>query len=453
MKPPPSAATQAGRELFCPAFLKAISLGARAGAERLRGDEPFLFPHHLLSSWCGVRCSRSLTTLSAASPECTRGSPLPVSARLSDKACSAGPALRRVRRAAARFAALSCTVVACTIAPISAAVGMQFQISGRTVMATGDIVAGDATRFWAFIRQQGIADDEDDVTIRLSSGGGSVLEGIALGTAFREARVETMVPRGDQCASACALAFLGGTRRLATGVDVGRRLEFGATLGFHGFRVAAEAVRLENETLDISRVLSGLILEYAARMGAIDLGWIARSLTVPPGDLLIVRMPADVQALRITLDGLPRAMPADWHVNVCRLAIAGMNPVLDGWGERVVGTGQPIPTIRALRNAIVWGRFPNGPVARFAEGLSDGTAIDLALGSDFNLDRRRPILDVRTVPLERGAGFYFDRCVAVRSGTDITAILIDDVSNRLHRRDFSGQEARLAVFNPRADLW
>jgi hypothetical protein len=51
-------------------------------------------------------------------------------------------------------------------------------------------------------------------TVEFSGKGGSLLAGIRIGTLIRAKKFITMVPDGAQCASACALAWLGGTRRL-----------------------------------------------------------------------------------------------------------------------------------------------------------------------------------------------------------------------------------------------
>jgi len=61
-------------------------------------------------------------------------------------------------------------------------------------------------------------------TVEFSGKGGSLLAGIRIGTLIRAKKFITVVPDGAQCASACALAWLGGTRRL-----IGEH----ATVGFH----------------------------------------------------------------------------------------------------------------------------------------------------------------------------------------------------------------------------
>src|ERR1700733_10871252 len=60
--------------------------------------------------------------------------------------------------------------------------------------------------------------------VSFSSDGGSLIAGLQIGEIIRLKNFSTLVPEGAQCASACALAWLGGTRRL-----MGSR----AQVGFH----------------------------------------------------------------------------------------------------------------------------------------------------------------------------------------------------------------------------
>ncbi len=58
----------------------------------------------------------------------------------------------------------------------------------------------------------------------LSSGGGYLQDGYALGDLFRKNKINTRVTGGQKCASSCAIAFLGG---------VFRKMDFDAELLFH----------------------------------------------------------------------------------------------------------------------------------------------------------------------------------------------------------------------------
>ena len=61
-------------------------------------------------------------------------------------------------------------------------------------------------------------------TVAFQSQGGHLLAGIRIGTVIRSKKFATVVPDAAECASACALAWLGGTRRF-----VGKE----AMVGFH----------------------------------------------------------------------------------------------------------------------------------------------------------------------------------------------------------------------------
>ena len=84
-------------------------------------------------------------------------------------------------------------------------------IDGREttiISVKGEIKPGDDEKF------TGMADGKGDAVVILDSPGGNVLAGIQIGEAIRRNGYSTLVPRGLQCASACALAWLGGRTRL-----------------------------------------------------------------------------------------------------------------------------------------------------------------------------------------------------------------------------------------------
>jgi hypothetical protein len=344
--------------------------------------------------------------------------------------------------------------VACTTAAFSAAFSMEYRLVGKTIYATGAVADGDATKLQKLIQDNDVGSGFDDYAIRLNSPGGLTLEGMKIGRALRAARIQTLVAQGDSCASACALVFLGGTSRYATGIGIGRRLAFGAHLGFHGFRAPDDSVRFENETLSLGRIVAALILEYAAEMKGVDLGWLAASLNVAPEDLTYVTRPADFRALSIVLDAMPNNAPPDWFLNACRLVVKSRLPVLDDVNRRVTSRSAVIPTIKSLREILVTGRFGVQASSAAPVRLSDSDAIDLALGAPFHLNDRKPILDARSVGLERGGGFYYDKCVAIRTRQGIAVFLIDEAGSfDLPHFEFHGQDAKLAMYDDNTPLW
>ena len=67
--------------------------------------------------------------------------------------------------------------------------------------------------------------------VSFNSEAGNLLAGFLIGQTIREKKFATAVKRGDQCASACGLAWLAGSRRF---------LEPGARIGFRAARDSAE---------------------------------------------------------------------------------------------------------------------------------------------------------------------------------------------------------------------
>jgi hypothetical protein len=91
--------------------------------------------------------------------------------------------------------------------------------------------------------------------VAFQSPGGSLNAGIEIGTQIRLRNYMTLVPAGVQCASACALAWLGGTKRL---------MEPGALIGFHA------ASRQENGQTIETGVGNALLGAYLNKLGLPD---------------------------------------------------------------------------------------------------------------------------------------------------------------------------------------
>src|SRR5262249_36897315 len=190
----------------------------------------------------------------------------------------------------------SVLILAIIVSAASPAMPMEFRIAGDKLVVAGEIVDGDVQRF---ARAMAAAPKDEmgdyDLVASLESAGGNLFEGMRLGAALRVARIPTLVERGKTCASACALAFLGGSRNSATPTSaVVRELEPGGHLAFHGYRLAAEDVRVVNETLDQARVINAISLEYADRMGRVDLGVLAGLLNIAPDKVEVIDTPSEM---------------------------------------------------------------------------------------------------------------------------------------------------------------
>lgn len=119
------------------------------------------------------------------------------------------------------------------------------------ILAVGDVETGDVERFLAFLAG---SPRRDNTAIYLASPGGSLYEGMRLGMLFKKLSVKTVVEGGRDCASACALAFLGG--RDGNGRPW-RSSSSTSRLGFHAFSSADSPLQDESETqLVVSQVLA-----------------------------------------------------------------------------------------------------------------------------------------------------------------------------------------------------
>jgi hypothetical protein len=86
------------------------------------------------------------------------------------------------------------------------------------VIVEGDLELGDIELFRSKVAPLSKA------TVAFRSDGGSLLAGIRIGMLIRVRNFTTVVPEGAQCASACAVAWLGGAHRF---------LGVGSKVGFH----------------------------------------------------------------------------------------------------------------------------------------------------------------------------------------------------------------------------
>ncbi|MDC9835676.1 hypothetical protein [Rhizobium binxianense] len=155
----------------------------------------------------------------------------------------------------------------------------------------GDIDQGDVQRLDAALQSSGITHAQDPrrkIVVSLDSPGGSYLEGLDLALAFRRRGLATVVRSGNQCLSACAIAFLGGTALPKDPNPVGdddplpdqlpeRSLQPGAVLGFH-----APYLAVPNDDYDANVVADAY---RSAVLGISRLVAIADRLYVVPAEL------------------------------------------------------------------------------------------------------------------------------------------------------------------------
>ncbi|AWB24492.1 hypothetical protein DA075_29530 [Methylobacterium currus] len=130
-----------------------------------------------------------------------------------------------------RWRALAC-VAAISTAGAGPSQAMSLSESGDRVTLVGTIVPGDGEAFARFLAGPHA---QPPRVVYLDSGGGKVLEGIAIGRAIRRAGLVTAVDaHAARCDSACTLIFAGGVRRhYIHGEDVYEGMSGRSGLGFH----------------------------------------------------------------------------------------------------------------------------------------------------------------------------------------------------------------------------
>lgn len=128
----------------------------------------------------------------------------------------------------------------------------------NAITATGDVEPGDADKLEVYL--SGL-EQRNHTAIYFSSRGGSLYEGMRIGLVLKQWGVKSVVEHDAMCASACALAFLGGRDRQ------GNKWMSSTTrsrLGFHAFAIPGKT---EDNTNQTQRTVSD-ILDYATQVGA-----------------------------------------------------------------------------------------------------------------------------------------------------------------------------------------
>jgi hypothetical protein len=126
-----------------------------------------------------------------------------------------------------RFPALACAVLS---AGSAHAASISVESTGpdkpAVVVVQGSFEGKDGEQF--FTKTASLA----AALVRLESNGGSLVAGIQIGETIRLKGLQTLVPAGARCASACAMAWLGGTQRfMGPGAQIGLHLAYNAKSG------------------------------------------------------------------------------------------------------------------------------------------------------------------------------------------------------------------------------
>ncbi len=165
---------------------------------------------------------------------------------------------------------------------------MQFtwtDLQGRpAILAVGTIESGSA----AALRRFDLQNDERAEVLILLSPGGLVQEALTMGDYVRSRSLETLVPEGAYCASACPLLLAAGERR---------RVARDAWIGLHQPYLAnASALSADVAVADVQR-LNYEILTRLDHWGVDPRVW-THALQAPPAQMYVL-LPEELMAYRL----------------------------------------------------------------------------------------------------------------------------------------------------------
>lgn len=188
-----------------------------------------------------------------------------------------------------------------------------------TIFASGDIDIDTADRLAAEASRRGLG---RGTVLVLDSPGGRLMGGLRLGRAIRSFGFDTRIGRLDEtgrqsdgiCASACALAFLGGSRR---------EVSSGSRFGVHRFYFPEGSRTFDDDDLGRLQELTGQLVSYASNMG-VDARLV--SLSSSKSDLKVLT-PEELRRFRVVWD--PRTF-SPWEVRTFMGGLAAVSHSADG---------------------------------------------------------------------------------------------------------------------------
>jgi hypothetical protein len=161
------------------------------------------------------------------------------------------------------------------------------------VIVQGEFELGDDLA--AFSREVA----RNEVTaVGFDSPGGSVAKAMELGRLIRSLGLSTLQPRGLECASACALAFMGGVQRVA---------QPGA-IGVHRSSFADDAFSSPGEAIEHVQGATAKVVGYMVEMG-IDAALLEVSLAYSKDDVRYLSL-SEMERYRIVSSDRAAAPPA-----------------------------------------------------------------------------------------------------------------------------------------------
>ncbi|AZV79422.1 hypothetical protein EBB79_17100 [Parasedimentitalea marina] len=237
------------------------------------------------------------------------------------------------------------------VSPVQAAEIIKANTELCDLSLTGEIRQGDAKeldRQKANWRSKG-GYAGDGLKLCLDSPGGSLSEGLELFEMIWAQNIKTHVLPGANCESACALAFLGGSYLLGTGVTREMRREIwpDGRLGFHGPRLVFPAnIKFPGDQVskafDVAMEIAAQVYEINRLQdrenGALTDHLVHRFLNTSPDDMYFIDTVGDVILSEIGLNGVDysNAVTPGAIRNVCNnIYLKGEFPLVQGHTESI----------------------------------------------------------------------------------------------------------------------
>ncbi len=229
---------------------------------------------------------------------------------------AAGQALTALWLAAMPAAAMDWSIVTRPGMP-----GLLSDITIVHIAGTGDIEGDDAARLAVLVAEHRAAGNRLDPnpTVYFDSPGGDPLVGVEIALAIRKLGLDTFVPEGAVCASACTIAFLGGVQRRVRGdfaihaIGVRPGADFSGGAGAEDPNARTDAVQaVARFLLMASRELIGdtRMVETSLEIAHNDIGLVGDDLLRDWGVITHAMRPG--QQLQVTDGTLARCGQTDW---------------------------------------------------------------------------------------------------------------------------------------------
>lgn len=229
---------------------------------------------------------------------------------------------------------------------------------GAVITVYGRLEIDDEKRF-ANVALQNIS-----ATVHLSSPGGNLLAGIEIGKTIRIKGFSTAVPDGSECASACALAWLGGRQRI-----VGS----GSKIGFHA------AYRGKNGEVTSSG--NALVGAYVSQLGLTDSAVMFVTAAQPEDMNWLTSNDASRYGIEASFGSVPAkfqiALPAPSRIepNNAPSILTAPTPTQSEAVARIRSEGERAKRTADKQNRLSGSCRSKGPLLRSISGRGTRTAV------------------------------------------------------------------------------